>query len=376
MIGTPFDDYIVGTPAAETFYGGGGADLIVGGGGADVAYGGAEGDGCIVPVSHECEFSGEKIEPRDPGTESAGAMASQSSSGPALYFSGTDGADDVVASYSSGQVAFSLNGNPAETFAVPEPPDSILLAGNAGDDTLTASQGFPASTSVVLLGGEGNDHLNGGETEDALVDGAGNDIVSAGGGDDALPNNGGADDLAAGSGDDLFISNAVCDGDTLDGGSGRDNANWANFESRSRSTWRHGAAGLVGGRRPAELPERSVATPLIGLEDIEGTSLGRHMVGDSGSTTSCSAATGADTYLAGAGKTRSSPTPAPPGPIPTRSSIAAKASTPPRSTCRKTDPTPPRSTARSSTNATPTASARPTPRPTPPRPRSLPSRRR
>ena len=58
MIGTPFDDYIVGTPDNETFYGGGGADLIDGGGGDDVAYGGAEGDGCVVPTSHECESSG------------------------------------------------------------------------------------------------------------------------------------------------------------------------------------------------------------------------------------------------------------------------------------------------------------------------------
>jgi Ca2+-binding RTX toxin-like protein len=301
VVGTPFDDYIVGTPDAETFYGGGGADLIDGGGGADVAYGGAEGDGCIVPVSHECEFSGEKIEPRDPGTASSGPMASQSSSGPALYLSGTDGSDDVVASYSSGQVAFSLNGNPAGVFAVPEPPDSVLLAGNGGDDTLTASQGFPASTSVVLLGGEGNDHLNGGETEDALVDGAGNDTVSAAGGDDALPNNGGADDLAAGSGDDLFISNAVCDGDTLDGGSGRDNANWANFNAAISIEMASGAAGLVGAEGRPECSSQSLLTTLIGLEDTEGTSLGDIMVGDAGSN-QLLGRQGPDEYLAGAGE--------------------------------------------------------------------------
>ena len=67
VIGTPFDDYIVGTSHNETFYGGGGADLIEGGGGTDVACGGAEGDGCVdVDTAHECESSGQTIDPRDP----------------------------------------------------------------------------------------------------------------------------------------------------------------------------------------------------------------------------------------------------------------------------------------------------------------------
>src|SRR6185295_2423706 len=99
-----------------------------------------------------------------------------------------------------------------------------------GNDTLSAAS-FPESTSIVLLGGEDGDHLTAGGTEDALIDGAGNDVVVAGGGDDAVPNNNGSDDLDAGDGDDLFVDNAVCDGDQLDGGPGRDNANWANFGS-------------------------------------------------------------------------------------------------------------------------------------------------
>jgi Ca2+-binding RTX toxin-like protein len=302
VIGTPFDDYIVGTSDSETFYGGGGADLIDGGGGADVAYGGAEGDGCIVPVAgmNECEFSGEEIQPRDPGTVSAGPMASQSSAGQAFYLSGSDGADDVVASYASGQVSFTLGGNPAGDFAVTEPPDSILLAGNAGNDTLTATQGFPASTSVVLLGGEGNDLLTGGETEDALIDGAGDDLASAGGGDDAVPNNGGADVLAAGAGDDLFVSNAVCDGDSLDGGPGSDNANWANFNTAIAIEMAAGSAGLIGPDGRPECASASLLTSLSGLEDTEGTSFGDVMVGDSGPN-QLLGRLGPDSYFAGAG---------------------------------------------------------------------------
>jgi Ca2+-binding RTX toxin-like protein len=298
VIGTPFDDYIVGTSDAETFYGGGGADLIEGGGGADVAYGGAEGDGCIVPTGHECESTTAEVAPRSPGTSSAGPMAPQSSTGPALFFSGTDGDDHVVASYSSGQVEFTAGGSPAGSFPLSEAPDSIVVAGLGGDDTLSAT-GFPETTSVVLLGGEDGDELVSGATEDADVDGAGDDVVSAGAGDDAVPNNGGSDDLDAGAGDDLFIDNAVCDGDQLDGGPDRDNANWANFGSAISIDMASHGAGLVGGGGQPSCPGGTL-TSLTGLEDVEGTSLADTMVGDAGDN-QLLGRLGADSFHAAAG---------------------------------------------------------------------------
>jgi Ca2+-binding RTX toxin-like protein len=297
VIGTPFDDYIVGTSHAETFYGGGGADFIEGGGGADVAYGGAEGDACVAPTTHECE-STSRITPRGPTTTSAGLMAPQAGGGPALFFSGTGGDDEVVATYGSGQVSFTLGGSPAGSFPVSEAPNSIVLAGLAGNDTLTATD-FPESTSVVLLGGEGNDHLTSGATEDADIDGAGDDVVKAGAGDDAVPNNGGADILDAGEGDDLFIDNAVCDGDQLDGGPGRDNANWANFGTGVSLDLATQSGGLVGGGGVPSCPSGTL-TSLTGLEDLEGTSLADTLVGDAGEN-QLLGRPGADTYHAGAG---------------------------------------------------------------------------
>jgi Ca2+-binding RTX toxin-like protein len=298
VIGTPFDDYIVGTPDAETFYGGGGADLIDGDGGADVAYGGAEGDGCIVPTAHECESSDEEIDPRDPGMLSAGVMASQSSTGPALFFSGANGDDNVVASYASGQVSFTVGGSPAGSFPVSEAPDSVVVAGLDGDDTLSAAS-FPETTSVVLLGGEDEDDLTSGATEDADIDGAGDDVVSAGAGDDAVPNNNGDDDLDAGAGEDLFIDNAACDGDQLDGGPDRDNANWANFGSAISVDMAAHSAGLVGGGGQPSCPSGTLSS-LTGLEDIEGTSLADTMVGDAGDN-QLLGRPGADTFHAAAG---------------------------------------------------------------------------
>jgi Ca2+-binding RTX toxin-like protein len=301
VIGTPFADYLVGTADAETFYGGGGADLVDGGGGADVAYGGAEGDGCLVPTAQECEHSTADVDPRAPGTISVGQMAAQSGSGPALFLSGSNGDDNVVASFGPGapsQVVFTVGGSPAGSLPVSEAPDSILLAGLDGADTLTAA-GFPDSTSVVLLGGEAGDALTGGATEDAIVDGAGNDVVAAGERDDAVPNNGGADDLHAGPGEDLFVSNAVCEGDSLDGGADRDNANWANFGTAVSINQATQRAGLVGGGGEPNCPGGTL-TVLGAVEDTEGTSFADVMTGDAGSN-QLLGRPGGDTYRAGDG---------------------------------------------------------------------------
>lgn len=298
VVGTAFADYIVGTADAETFYGGGGADLISGEGGADVAYGGAEGDGCLAPTHQECESTGAEVAPRDPGTTSAGLMAPQSGAAPAVYLTGSDGSDTIAAFWGPGEVGLTVGGAPAASFPVAEAPDTILLAGLGGADTITAV-GFPETTSIVLLGNEDGDRLRGGDTEDALVDGAGDDAVTAAGGDDALPNNGGADGLDAGPGEDLFISNTVCDGDVLEGGADRDNANWANFGAAVSIDQSLQRAGLVGGSGQPACPSGS-PTVLGLIEDTEGTGLGDVMTGDAGPN-QLLGRFGPDSYRAGEG---------------------------------------------------------------------------
>jgi Ca2+-binding RTX toxin-like protein len=302
VVGTAFPDYIVGTSTGQTIYGGGGADVILGHGGGDQVFGGDEGDYCETATAtiHECEFSGSEreVEPRDPGEVRAGVMAPQAGEPAALYLTGSDGEDAITATYSGSAVSFADHGSPVASFAVAEPPDSIVLAGLDGNDTIDAS-GFPKITSLILLGGEGNDHLTGGETEDALVDGAGNDEVQAGAGDDAVPNNDGSDGLHAGAGEDLFIDDAVCEGDLLDGGLDRDNANWANFDAAVSIDMAAGHAGLVGSGGQPSCASGSLTT-LSELEDVEGTSDGDVMVGDAGSN-QLLGRPGQDSYSAGAG---------------------------------------------------------------------------
>lgn len=318
VIGTPFPDYIVGTSNAETFYGGGGADLIDGGGGGDVAHGGADEDGCVDVATEDCELSSEKIKLRGPGSIAVGVMAPGGPGGPAVYLTGSDKNDRVTASYGSGAVTFTLGAGSEGQFdaeaisggcstpsggsvscPVPETPDSILLAGLEGDDVLSAP-GLPEAVSIIALGNEGDDSLSGGETEDALVDGAGDDTVSGAGRDDALPNNGGADQLHAGAGEDLFISNAVCDGDLLDGGADRDNANWANFKSGVTIDMASKIAGLVGPQGEAHCTSANELTSLQAIEDIEASNGGDNLTGDNGPN-QLLGRDGPDNFFAGAG---------------------------------------------------------------------------
>jgi Ca2+-binding RTX toxin-like protein len=316
VVGTPFPDYLVGTGDAETFYGGGGADLIAGGGGGDIAHGGADKDGCVEVTTEDCELVGE-IQPRGSGAIAVGLMAPGAAGGPAVYLAGSDEADRVTASYFAGAITFTLAAGSTGQFeagtaggcdapsggtvtcALPAPPDSVLLAGLDGNDVLSAP-GLPETTAVVELGNEGGDSLTGGETEDALVDGAGADVVGAAGGDDALPNNGGADQLHAGAGEDLFISNAVCDGDLLDGGGERDNANWANFEPGVAIDLSLQAAGLIGTQGEPHCASPGLLTVLQAVEDVEGTNLGDNLVGDGGGN-QLLGRIGPDNFLAGAG---------------------------------------------------------------------------
>jgi Ca2+-binding RTX toxin-like protein len=327
VIGSAFPDFIVGTTGAQTIHGGGGADVILGKGGGDSVFGGADGDYCeagLGTTASSCEFSGadKEVSPRNPSQISVGLMTASGSSPAALYLTGSDGDDEVTVGFAAGAVTFALGpgagagfdtsasadggcGDPAggKVVCPAAEPDSIVLAGLDGDDTLAVSTSpstLPDTTSVILLGGDGADRLTGGPTEDAVVDGPGADAADAGERDDAVPNNEGPDVLHAGSGEDLFISNAVCDGDLLDGGPDRDNANWANFGSAIAIDMGASRAGLVGPGGQPQCAGASLLTTLEAIEDTEGTSLDDTMVGDAGDN-QLLGRPGHDSYFAAAG---------------------------------------------------------------------------
>jgi Ca2+-binding RTX toxin-like protein len=300
IIGTAFADQIVGTEKDEAMYGGGSADTIEGGGGTDQIFQGATA--------------------RDTTKVSVGFMTPPGATPYAqLYLVGSNGGDKVTAEYTPTEVTFRLaagqfDASPSgaggceiesTTEAVcplTQPLDSVLLAGMDGNDTITASS-FPATVSVVAIGGEGSDTITGGEeSEDILVDGPGNgaDVLNALGRDDALTHNGGADELLGGNGNDLFLSNSVCDGGRIVGGPGRDNASWARFGEGVEVNLASGATGRPGsGEAPdcGGAPLGSVSE----VEDLEGSNSADVFYGDAGPNQLLGHA-GADAYFAGAGE--------------------------------------------------------------------------
>ncbi len=323
IVGTPFSDYIEGTGAGETIYGGGGADVLRGGGGEDHLYGGADGDVCEGGGAEpSCESA---VATRETDKVSVGFMAPLDKTPYAeLYLVGSSGDDGIAATYSSEAVTFRLDPGTefdrsesdeggceiptaqeavcSFTSPVERPLDSLLIAGMGGNDTIAASN-FPATVSVVEIGGEGNDSLTGGdESEDILVDGPGDgaDVLDARGRDDALLHNGGADELRGGPGNDLFLSTSVCDGERILGGEGRDNASWARLGEGVEANLQSGLAGRPGGGEYPDCGGEPVDS-IAEVEDLEGSSYDDVLYGDAGPN-QLLGHQGADVYVAGAGE--------------------------------------------------------------------------
>ncbi len=315
IIGTPFSDYIVGSSGAETIYGGGGADVLIGNGGADSIFGGADGDSCSAPTAAGCESSGKTVSQRDSGEVSVGMMAPETGSNPGLYLAGSGNGDSVTATYSgsTNTVTFTLVTGSFDLESVDEggcerpearkavcelseAPDSLVLAGLDGNDTLSTS-GFPDTTSVVELGGAGEDTLTGADqSEDVIADGPGDDHLNGKGDDDALLNNEGEDALDGGTGSDLFLSNSICDGDTISGGEGeyRDNASWTKLDEPVAARLDTGLVGEPVAGQPA--CPGSQLDHLESIEDMEGSRFGDFFYGDGGSN-QLLGHLGADTYF-------------------------------------------------------------------------------
>jgi Ca2+-binding RTX toxin-like protein len=326
IVGSPFSDFIVGTSSRQTIYGGGGGDVILGGGGGDTVHGGADGDSCESESGGaiDCETSAKAVTPRDMSKVSVGIMA-PGAPNPGVYLAGSNNADEVLATYATAptpRVVFSLNGTSFDTTSseaggcsvsdptdatcpLPEapqiePPDALLLAGMNGNDTVHVD-GFPDTTSIVELGGNGADSLTGGsENEDVLADGPGNDTLASLGGDDALLNNEGVDQLDAGAGSDLLLSNSLCDGDTLYGGEGeyRDNASWTKLSEAVEARLETGKAGEPAGEQPS--CSGGSLDSLASIEDLEGSAHDDVFYGDKHAN-QLLGHRGADSYYALAG---------------------------------------------------------------------------
>lgn len=334
-IGSPFADTIVGSSSANRIDGGGGTDILQGGGGDDTIYGGPDGDyivgeegtdtvdgqggvdNCVAETTTGCAGTAEAVTQRDRSKISVGFMVT---SAPAtlgwveLFLTGSTATDRVRAAYSTEgeakyvtfttegeSAAFDTSADAASTGCTYEASkvkctlrkalDAITAAGMAGADYLTL-EGFPETTSPILLGGEGGDELstsNG--TEDLLVDGngAGNDVLRAGNYDDALINNEGVDNLQGGNGNDLLLSASNCGGDTLQGaaagegdGTAVNSTSWAKLPEGFPGVVADLEKGKAGDSWSGSVPACTSGTPstLANIDDLEGSSGADQLYGD------------------------------------------------------------------------------------------------
>jgi Ca2+-binding RTX toxin-like protein len=335
IIGSPFADVIVGSNEANRIDGGGGTDAIYGKGGNDTLFGGPDGDyitgeegtdtvngeggadNCIAETTEDCSGTAESVTQRDRTKISAGFMAAsppETLGWSQVFLTGSTGADRVKATYSleggTGYVtftteaesaAFDTSGGAASAnctyesakvkCTLPKPLDAITLGGMGGDDKFTL-EGFPETTTPVLLGGEGSDELTTGGTEDMLVDGngSGNDTLRSGSYDDALINNEGTDSLQGGNGNDLLLSAANCEGDTLQGaasgegdGAAVNSSSWAKLPEGLPGVVADLEKGKAGDTWSGSTPACSSGTAgtLANIDDFEGSSGNDQFYGDS-----------------------------------------------------------------------------------------------
>lgn len=343
VIGSPFADVIIGSSGTNRIDGGGGTDAIYGRGGSDELFGGPDGDylngeegtdliegqggadNCVGETVNDCVGGVEAVSQRERTKISVGYMATglpSTLSWDELFLTGSaktgtsNGNDHVKAVYSlvsgTGFVTFTTEGESAAfdtstnaasancTYApaevkcgLPKPLDAITVAGMSGADILTL-EGFPETTTPILLGGEGNDQMTiGNGTEDMIVDGngTGSDTLSSGNYDDALIDNEGADILQGGNGNDLLVAASNCDGtasegDVLDGGedgTAVNSAQWAKLPAGAPGVVADLREGRAGDTWSGSLPACATgtkATTLTNIDDLEGSEGADQLYGD------------------------------------------------------------------------------------------------
>ncbi|HTP20773.1 MAG TPA: calcium-binding protein [Solirubrobacteraceae bacterium] len=187
VVGSPFADTLIGNAAANRLDGAGGDDKLLGGGGDDVLDGGA-GNDVMVGGAGADTFAG------GPGTDTVSYGRD-----PLPITVTVDGQANDGAAGEGDNVGF----------------DVETVIGGSGDDLLDGGD-----NPHTLIGGPGDDVLIGGNTDDTLNGGDGNDRLAGGGGNDTLQGGAGNDQLDGGEGNDTIHGDTG--DDTLDGGQGND----------------------------------------------------------------------------------------------------------------------------------------------------------
>jgi hypothetical protein len=203
-----------GATVSVTLIGGDGNDTLTGGTANDLLQGGNGNDSLMGGTGND------RLEGQDGNDDLTGGAGTD-----ALL--GGTGTDRVV---ESGNLNFTLSNTSLVGVGTGGSTDSLdgieaaLITGGVGNNTLNAAP-FTLG-SVTLIGGSGNDLLQGTNVADSLDGGTGNDTLRGGDGNDTLTGGTGTDALIGQEGNDWLLGG---DGnDTLIGGVGNDTLSGGN----------------------------------------------------------------------------------------------------------------------------------------------------
>jgi Ca2+-binding RTX toxin-like protein len=250
--GSAFHDTLIGDKHPNVIDGGPGNDTVIGGGGRDTLEGGQGDDHCKggptrTSCGHEAAPKGSAYVRLDPDAATGGGLQVVGGTGPddlVVSFAeeetkegenGTTGTFTVSAAapLAAGEGCTRTAGEPKQVTCPTLGPGRWLMADlGPGNDKLSVSGSLEAVDFVRVNGGDGNDTIHGGPEEDLLQSGPGSDHVYGGDGSDGLIGGlPGPTYLYGEGGGDLLAAGGGCAGGTLDGGTGEDDASFAETQA-------------------------------------------------------------------------------------------------------------------------------------------------
>jgi Ca2+-binding RTX toxin-like protein len=241
--GSAFRDTLIGNPQANVINGGPGNDQLIGGGGGDTLIGGQGSDGCS-GAKGRTSSCGKEAPPKG----SAYIQLDPTPGGGAgLQVIGGAGPDHFVVAFDEATQTFGVTAKAglaigpgcshvgsAMTVSCPaNGPARWLMADlGPGNDSLSVEGSLRAVGSVRFAGGLGNDTIHGGPEDDLIESGPGSDHIYGGDGADGLVGGLPGPTYLYGEGSgDLLAAGGGCAGGALVGGSGRDDASFAETQA-------------------------------------------------------------------------------------------------------------------------------------------------
>ncbi len=286
LVGSSGDDVLTGGSGNDTLYGGVGEDTLNGGAGNDILYGGDGNDKLYGGDGHDTLTGG------------AGDDYLEGGRGNDTYiWNPGDGNDTISDFLYSGNGVYDTNiltigegVDPTSVQITRNGYNLIFLMGN--NETITVKNWYSGALdqlsevrfadgtvwtaaqvnamTPILTGTDGDDVINGYETNEILIGGAGNDTLSGGAGTDTLLGGEGNDKLYGGAGNDTLIGGKG--DDYLEGGDGKDTYIWNKGDGNDTINDGHSANIAYGWSGILKLGEG------VSAEDIEITRNGSDLI--------------------------------------------------------------------------------------------------